>query len=204
VAWRDLRAHGGYRHLRSYQVARLLHDVTVRFCDRFLPVIGRTREQMIQAARSGVQNIVEGSLLSLTSPAGEMRLTNIARASIGELRQDYEDFLRQRALGQWATFDPRLASLIGSRPSTVHDFATWVEATRCGDGPSVENSPTGDHAATKLAADHRPCRSAEIAANGALALATVASSLLHRQLAAQLNALSCPPSMAKRMTRPNI
>lgn len=178
-----------------------MHDETVRFCDRFLPVIGRTREQMIQAARSGVQNIVEGSLVSLTSPAGEIRLTNIARASIGELRQDYEDFLRQRALGRWATFDPRLARLIESSPSTVHDFAYWVAATRCGDGPSDRTPPPGDPTATTPAANHRPHCSAEIAANGALALATVASSLLRRQLAAQLNALSCPPSLAKRMTR---
>lgn len=71
--------HGGYRKLRSFQVARLAHDVTVRFCDRYIDRRSRTRDQMIQAARSGVQNIAEGSQASGTSRKTELRLTSVAR-----------------------------------------------------------------------------------------------------------------------------
>ena len=86
--------HGGYKRLKTFQIARLIYDVTVQFCGLF--VTGRTRDQMVQAARSGVQNIAEGSVASGTSKKIEMKLTNIARASLEELRLDYEDFLRQR------------------------------------------------------------------------------------------------------------
>ena len=90
--------HGGYRKLKSFQVAQLVYDVTVRFCDRYIDPRSRTHDQMVQAARSGVQNIAEGSQASGTSKKMEMKLTNVARASLEELRLDYEDFLRQRGL----------------------------------------------------------------------------------------------------------
>jgi four helix bundle protein len=84
--------HGGYRKLRSFQLAQLIYDVTVRFCERYVDRGSRTRDQMVQAARSGVQNIAEGSQASGTSKKTELKLTNVARASLEELRLDYEDF----------------------------------------------------------------------------------------------------------------
>src|SRR2546430_15458101 len=93
--------HGGYRKLKSFQVAQLAYDVTVRFCDRYVEKRSRTHDQMVQAARSGVQNIAEGSLASATSKKTELKLTNVARASLEELLLDYEDYLRQRGLELW-------------------------------------------------------------------------------------------------------
>lgn len=90
--------HGGYRKLKSFQIARLIYDVTVRFCDRYIDKYSRTKDQMVQAARSGVQNIAEGSQASATSKKTELKLTQVARASLEELKLDYEDFLRQRGL----------------------------------------------------------------------------------------------------------
>src|SRR5438105_12092276 len=99
--------HGGYRKLKSFQVAQLVYDVTVRFCDRYISHGSRTHDQMVQAARSGVQNIAEGSMVSGTSKKMEMKLTGVARASLEELKRDYEDFLRQRRLLLWPRRDPR-------------------------------------------------------------------------------------------------
>jgi four helix bundle protein len=93
--------HGGYRNLKSFQIAQLCYDVTERFCDRYISPMSRTHDQMVQAARSGVQNIAEGSQASGTSKKFELKLTNVARASLEELRLDYEDFLRQRGLPLW-------------------------------------------------------------------------------------------------------
>lgn len=84
--------HGGYRKLKSFQIAQLCYDMTVRFCDRTISPRSRTHDQMVQAARSGVQNIAEGSKASGTSKKFELKLTNVARASLEELRLDYEDF----------------------------------------------------------------------------------------------------------------
>src|SRR6476646_2494926 len=83
--------HGGYRNLKSFQVAQLAYDLTVSFCNRYIGKHTRTHDQMVQAARSGVQNIAEGSMASATSKKTELKLTNVARASLEELRLDYED-----------------------------------------------------------------------------------------------------------------
>ncbi len=93
--------HGGYRNLRSFQTAQLVYDATVVFCNRFVDRRSRTHDQMVQAARSGVQNIAEGSMASATSKKMELKLTGVARASLEELLLDYEDFLRQRGLRLW-------------------------------------------------------------------------------------------------------
>ena len=93
--------HGGYRTLKSYQMAEIVYDGTVAFCERFVPARSRTRDQMVQAARSGKQNIAEGSMGSGTSRKGELKLVGVARASLEELLLDYEDFLRQRSLPLW-------------------------------------------------------------------------------------------------------
>src|SRR5256885_15212522 len=101
-----LRPHGGYRRLRSFQVTEIIYAGTVAFCDRFVDKRSRTHDQMVQAARSGRQNIAEGTRASATSSQTELRLINVARASLDELLLDYEDFLRQRGLLQWGKDDP--------------------------------------------------------------------------------------------------
>lgn len=100
--------HGGYQNLYSYQKAQIVYDATVYFCRRFFDKRDRTVDQMVQAARSGKQNIVEGSQASGTSREMELKLTNVARASLEELLEDYRDFLRTRHLDEW-TSDHRYA-----------------------------------------------------------------------------------------------
>jgi len=103
---RKLRASGGYRTTCSFQTATIIYDATYHFCRRFLDARSRTVDQMIQAARSGRQNIAEGSRASATSSQTELRLLNVARSSFEELLLDYEDYLRQRGLAQWAAGSP--------------------------------------------------------------------------------------------------
>ncbi len=92
--------HGHYQELLSHQKAEVVYDLTFRFCQHFLGKGDRTVDQMVQAARSGKQNIVEGSKASGTSRETEIKLTNVARASLEELLVDYQDFLRVRDLKQ--------------------------------------------------------------------------------------------------------
>ena len=96
-----LLPYGGYRRLKSFQLARLIYDITVHFVELYIPADSRTRDQMVQAARSGVQNIAEGSVDAATSTKLELNLYNVARASLEELRLDYEDFLRQHGESFW-------------------------------------------------------------------------------------------------------
>ena len=90
-------AHGGYRALRSYKNAEIVYDATVKFCDRFVDRRSRTHDQMVQAARSGKQNIAEGSMASGTSKKTELKLVGVARASLEELLLDFEDFCGSEA-----------------------------------------------------------------------------------------------------------
>jgi four helix bundle suffix protein len=108
-----LRPSGGYRDLRSFQVATIIYDATVAFCDRFIDKRSRTTDQMVQAARSGRQNIAEGSRASASSSQTELRLINVARASLDELLLDYEDFLRQRRLPLWDKNAPQARAVRG-------------------------------------------------------------------------------------------
>ena len=101
-----ISSHGGYRDLKSFQHAELVYDATVRFCDRFIDRRSRTHDQMVQAARSGRQNIAEGSQASGTSKKTELKLVGVARASLEELLLDYEDCLRQRGLQLWTKTHP--------------------------------------------------------------------------------------------------
>ena len=98
--------HGGYRQLKSFQHAELVYDATVKFCDRFIDIRSRTHDQMVQAARSGRQNIAEGSQASGTSKKFELKLVGVSRASLEELLLDYEDFLRQRGFVLWGKDRP--------------------------------------------------------------------------------------------------
>jgi four helix bundle suffix protein len=101
-----IRPSGGYRDLRSFQIATVIYDATYWFCERFVEPRSRMQDQMVQAARSGRQNIAEGSRASATSSQTELRLMNVARSSLEELLLDYEDFLRHRHLTQWRPNSP--------------------------------------------------------------------------------------------------
>jgi restriction system protein len=117
-----LLPHGGYRKLRSYAVAEAIFDATVVFCRRFLAHDRRTTDQMVQAARSGVRNISEGSGAAATSRKSEMLLTNVARASLNdELLPDYESFLRQNGMRVWSK-DSRPA--LAMRERLRHDHVS--------------------------------------------------------------------------------
>ncbi len=134
-----LRKSGGYRDLRTFRSATLIYDATYWFCEKYLNPRSRTIDQMVQAARSGRQNIAEGSRAAATSSQTELRLVNVARASLEELLLDYEDFLRHRRQSQWAKDDPqaqavrRVASDHQSDGSDLTDqqraalYAKWLE-----------------------------------------------------------------------------
>ena len=102
-----LPQHGHYRHLRVYQVTEMIYDITYYFTQHYLQRGDRTVDQMIQAARSGKQNIAEGNQAAATSSETEIKLTNVAKASLEELLDDYEDYLRVRSLPQWGNLHPR-------------------------------------------------------------------------------------------------
>jgi four helix bundle suffix protein len=102
-----LAQHGHYRHLRVYQVTEIIYDVTFYFTQHYLGKGDRTVDQMVQAARSGKQNIAEGNQAAATSSETEIKLTNVAKASLEELLDDYEDYLRVRSLPQWTKGHPR-------------------------------------------------------------------------------------------------
>lgn len=106
-----LPSGGGYRNLRAYQLSAIIYDLSVIFADKFVRLGSRTRDQMEQAARSGKQNIAEGSEASMTSKETEIKLTNVAKASLEELLLDYEDYLRQHNLQQWDKTHPRILKL---------------------------------------------------------------------------------------------
>lgn len=201
--------HGGYRRLKSFQIAQLAYDVTVRFCDRYIDKRSRTHDQMVQAARSGVQNIAEGSQASGTSKKFELKLTSVARASLEELRLDYEDFLRQRGLSEWDRQDTRRAELIDRRFGTIDEIADWVREIYVRSRQSRQNGLNGlsglsgqgrvsieSTSSTKSTSypDYP-----EIAANVALTLIAVASSLLDRQLAAQSKAFEQEGGFTERL-----
>ncbi|MBI5762110.1 MAG: four helix bundle protein [Planctomycetes bacterium] len=123
-------AHGGYRRLKSFQQAELVYDATVRFCERFIDKRSRTTDQMVQAARSGRQNIAEASQASGTSKKTELKLVGVARASLEELLLDYEDFLRQRGMPLWAK-DSREAvfvrKLASKKDRSYETYRTYIE-----------------------------------------------------------------------------
>lgn len=178
--------HGGYRKLKSFQVAQLVYDVTVRFCDKYIGKRSRTHDQMVQAARSGVQNIAEGSQASATSKKMELKLTQVARASLEELKLDYEDFLRQRGLAQWQRENPLRQALIDRRCETADEVAAWVVEVAKSNGPSGQTGRSGQNSEmSTLSTKSTPSTELypELSANAALTLLAVACSLLDRQVA---------------------
>ena len=103
-----LKQKGNYRELRCFQLAEHLYDITFVFCQRFIEPGDRTKDQMIQAARSIKQNIAEGSSAATMSTQSEMFLTNVGKSSQQELLLDYEDYLVTRGLCKWSLDDPRM------------------------------------------------------------------------------------------------
>ena len=180
--------HGGYRKLKSFQVAQLVYDVTVRFCERYIERSSRTRDQMTQAARSGVQNIAEGSQVSATSKKMELKLTQVARASLEELKLDHEDFLRQRKLAIWAKDNPLRQELIDKRCTASDEVAAWIKNVKQRSGQSGQDGQKDNIPMTTLSTQSTMSTSdgsvyPEISANAVLVLIAVACSLLDRQVA---------------------
>lgn len=123
-------AHGNDRALLSYQKAEVVYDITFRFCHKFLTKGDRTVDQMIQAARSGKQNISEGTEAAGASKETELKLTTVARGSLKELLRDYEDFLRVRDLRLWTKEDKeaKYVRRLGSRDGVTYEtFREFVE-----------------------------------------------------------------------------
>lgn len=148
-----IRRSGGYRQLASFQTATLIYDATYWFCERFCDQRSRTVDQMIQAARSGRQNIAEGSRAAATSSQTELRLVNVARASLEELLLDYEDYLRHRRLRLWEPNSseatevrsvPRRFKQERSDQSDQSDQQRWQLYSRWldGDDPAVRANAT--------------------------------------------------------------
>ena len=210
--------HGGYRKLKSFQIAQLVYDITVRFCDLYVDKFSRTRDQMVQAARSGVQNIAEGSQASGTSKKTELKLTNVARASLEELRLDYEDFLRQRELPQWPPDHPALKSFKARRCSTLEAVRAWVEEEKAKahglekahGQPRTDTDQQGQKAGSEwrsVPVSESPCSSVSsspssaFVANAALSLLNLCRYLLDRQLAVQANAFEQEGGFTERLYR---
>lgn len=124
--------HGGYKNLKSYQSAEIVYDATVKFCDQFISKRSRTHDQMVQAARSGKQNIAEGSAASGTSKKFELKLVGVARASLEELLLDFQDFLRQRSLPVWDVSHPvveEVRKLAYQNNRSYRTYRTYIETT---------------------------------------------------------------------------
>lgn len=122
--------HGGYQNLLAYQKSLVVYDATLRFCYRFIDKRSRTHDQMVQAARSGKQNILEGSEASGTSKETEIKLTGVAKASLKELLEDYRDFMRNRGIEEWPPTHPyalRLRRLNRTPGANYETFKKGVE-----------------------------------------------------------------------------
>lgn len=181
--------HGGYRKLKSFQLAQLIYDVTVRFCQRYIDSRSRTRDQMVQAARSGTQNIAEGSQASGTSRKSELKLTNVARASLEELRLDYKDFLRQRGEPLFPPEHPSLLRFKARRCATLEEVRLWVEDEK----RQARTSKDGTSGRSVL--------SSTLVANAALSLLNLCCHLLNRQLAVQAETFVNEGGFTERLYR---
>jgi four helix bundle suffix protein len=170
--------HGGYRNLITFKKAEIIYDGTVYFCNHFFKKYDRTIDQMVQAARSGKQNIAEASMASATSKETEIKLTNVARASLEELLIDYEDYLRTHNLKKWKRSD---------RLSLRFD--------------ELNKTPDANYDTFKKAIEHE---NPEISANVMCCLINVTSYLLGRQLIALEKAFVNEGGLRERMTRARI
>lgn len=135
-----IRPHGGYAGLKAFQAAEVIYDATVVFCRRFLDRRSRTNDQMVQAARSGRQNIAEGSQASGTSSKTELKLVGVARASLEELLLDYHDFLRQRNLALWNKDDPRALVVRRRAYSSDRSYRSYKDLVEGGSPETAANT----------------------------------------------------------------
>jgi four helix bundle suffix protein len=172
---RRLRPSGGYRNLRSFQTATIIYDGAVFFCDRFISRYSRTHDQMVQAARSGRQNIAEGSRAGANSSKCELDLTNVARASLDELLLDFQDYLRQHKLPLWDKESPEARDVraLGRKLADAPDGSTLADP-----------EDSGDRARYALYAPLLEHENATVSANALICLIHQANYLLDQQLAA--------------------
>ena len=205
--------HGGYKKLRTYKLGNLIYDATAAFCARYLNRKDRTYDQMVQAARSGVANIIEGSEASATSKRTEIKLTNVAKSSQEELLSDYQTFLRQRGLPEWTADSPAAQAVRRARPKTldqlrqlmaalVADFALLPESQSrdCRTCRTSRTSQT-ELAQAKDAAARKASRKAEVAGNVMLCLINQETYLLARQIARQATDFEKDGGFTERMYR---
>ncbi len=170
--------HGGYRTLLSFQKSEIVYDGTVYFCNRFFGKYDRTIDQMVQAARSGKQNIAEASMASGTSKETELKLTNVAKASLEELLLDYEDFLRTKKLKLWEK-DHRLVTRLRE----------------------INRTPDANYDTFKKAIEHED---SEICANTMITLIRITSYLLAKQIQTLETAFLKEGGLRERMTKARI
>ena len=186
--------------------------MTVRFCNLYIDKRSRTHDQMVQAARSGSQNIAEGSEASGTSKKTELKLTGVAKASLKELALDYQDYLRQRGLEEWPPNHPALMRFKAQRCATLAEVQAWIKEER-----KLARTSTDTHGGTRTGASvpvrGRPCKSvqpagtppvpgsAQFVANAALSLLNLCRDLLHRQLDAQAAAFEKEGGFTERLYR---
>jgi len=183
---RLLLPSGGYRKLRSFRLARLIYDITVHFTEMYVPVDSRTRDQMVQAARSGVQNIAEGSVDAATSAKLELNLYNVARASLEELRLDYQDYLRQHNESVWPKDSPLYSEFVALRISDKAGFRAFIRrAESSGSSVTLRNTPF----------------KSVLVANATLLLISAATYLLKRQIDSKAKTFMDSGGFSERMTR---
>lgn len=209
--------HGGYENTKSWQLADLIYDVTVRFCDKYVSARSRTHDQMVQAARSGCQNLQEGSVDSAVSKKFELKLTGIAKGSLAELQRDYKKHLKHRKQPEWPPNHPALTRFKALRCATLEEFRAWVaEETRRArqeqekEKEKEKNTDGHGHAREDTNMKSRavrggPCMSVfspEIcAANGVLSLLNLCIYLVDRQMDAQAEAFEKEGGFTERLYR---
>lgn len=173
---KKLRPSGGYRKTVSFQTATLIYDATYWFCEKFLDSRSRTVDQMVQAARSGRQNIAEGSRAAATTSQTELRLVNVARASLEELLLDYEDYLRHRRLPLWVPHGPEA--------SEVRAVPLKVRKNRTDPSNSTNLTNLSDEQRWALYAPWLEHADPAVRANAIICLIHQANYLLDRQISA--------------------
>jgi len=167
--------HGGYKNLITYQKSEIIYDGTIYFTKRFFQKYDRTIDQMVQAARSGKQNIAEASMASGTSKETEIKLTNVARASLEELKIDYQDFLRTNKLPMW---------------DKNHKLTSRFR--------EINRTPNATYDTYKRAIEHEQ---PEICANSMICLINIVSYLLAQQIKSLEMAFINEGGLRERMTR---
>jgi four helix bundle suffix protein len=197
--------HGGYQDLLSYQRAVVVYDATVVFCRDFFQKYDRTIDQMVQAARSGKQNIIEGSMASGTSKETELKLTNVARASLEELLEDYRDFLRTRQAQEWNKNSKEALFVRGLATGKIQLNEDGTKATKATDG-AEKNMSRASHLSpvtynTFRLFENRP---ADVRANVIICLIHQTNYLLDQQIRKLEQDFLKEGGLRERMTRARI